>query len=185
MYEICGWDWGVIAGITGTLFTTSIAWIISEKWRGQKRTEVVAALAKEVYQEIVKFDRIFSLYIRSHIQNVQIGPKGGNVYYGEEQQLNPIVNDSYVVIVSNLEIILHGHKNIQLEEIRNRFIQSYTEIDQKQQDMLYEAQFSQAKIVQDDEMKNDHVIQIKVKHGMIEDTLTDIKDSLVQYIVYQ
>ncbi|OAL80621.1 MULTISPECIES: hypothetical protein [unclassified Acinetobacter] len=53
----------------------------------------------------------------------------GNVYYGIEKELKPIIYDLYVGIISNLEIILEVEKDKDLEQLKGRLIKTYEELD--------------------------------------------------------
>ena len=89
-----------------------------------------------------KFDKYFVQYITSHIDNLNEGPNEGNVYYGIEKELNPIIYDLYVGMISNLEIILEVEKDKDLEQLKGRLIKTYEKLDQLQNDILHVAIFS-------------------------------------------
>lgn len=64
------------------------------------------------------------------------------MYYGIEKELNPIIYDLYVGMISNLEIILEVEKDKDLEQLKGRLIKTYEKLDQLQNDILHVAIFS-------------------------------------------
>ncbi|MGQ1276548.1 hypothetical protein [Acinetobacter baumannii] len=59
--EFCSLDWGAIAGFAGvgaTIIAARVAWNISEEWKNQKGSEVIAEEAKEVIKLLL--DNIFN-----------------------------------------------------------------------------------------------------------------------------
>lgn len=184
MVENCVLDWGAIATIAAAILTVIVAYCISKQWKTQKRVETVSNIAKEVYLDIKKFDKYFVQYIASHIDNLNEGPNEGNVYYGIEKELNPIIYDLYVGMISNLEIILEVEKDKDLEQLKGRLIKTYEKLDQLQNDILHVAIFSKDKILDDDRSRY-HSIDIKVAHKVLTTTLNSLKKSLIKFIVYK
>ena len=177
-------DWGAIATIAAAILTVIVAYCISKQWKTQKRVERVSNIAKEVHLDITKFDKYFAQYIASHIDNLNEGPNEGNVYYGIEKELNPIIYDLYVGMISNLEIILEVEKDKDLEQLKGRLIKTYEKLDQLQNDILHLAIFSKDKIL-DDDRRRYHSIDIKVAHEVLTTTLNSLKKSLIKFIVYK
>ena len=104
------------------------------------------------------------------------------MYYGIEKELNPIIYDLYVGMISNLEIILEVEKDKDLEQLKGRLIKTYEKLDQLQNDILHLAIFSKDKIL-DDDRRRYHSIDIKVAHEVLTTTLNSLKKSLIKFIV--
>ncbi len=112
MVENCVLDWGAISNDCCRNFNGYRGLLYFKAMENTKReSERVSNIAKEVHLDIKKFDKYFAQYIASHIDNLNEGPNEGNVYYGIEKELNPIIYDLYVGTISNLEIILEVEKD--------------------------------------------------------------------------
>lgn len=52
---VCSWDWGAIATLTGAGIASITAWLISNQWRNQKGSEVIANECKLILIDLNKF----------------------------------------------------------------------------------------------------------------------------------
>jgi molybdopterin converting factor small subunit len=57
--SVCVLDWGSISTITGAILASVVAWCISEKWNGQKSSEVISSECKNLWYELDKLSDIY------------------------------------------------------------------------------------------------------------------------------
>ncbi|WP_180027687.1 hypothetical protein [Acinetobacter sp. YH16032] len=56
--EACNWHWGAIATLIGAGIASTTAWCISNEWRNQKVSEVIANETKEYIYNLSKLELI-------------------------------------------------------------------------------------------------------------------------------
>lgn len=124
MSFICAWDWAAIAGILGagaTLIAAWVAWIISEQWRNQKRSEILATLANKIYKDMENISNLYLRYNKSMVEsllNKEEQPRLFNLYI-QLVEANLTLND-------NLKLIyLYKKSDIQTNEMYKKYEKFY------------------------------------------------------------
>ncbi|NNG82921.1 hypothetical protein [Acinetobacter sp. ANC 5378] len=59
--EICTVDWKAISGLVSAIIGATVAWAISEKWRGQKASEEISKECKELWTKLDELEKLYNI----------------------------------------------------------------------------------------------------------------------------
>lgn len=185
--EVCNWDWGAIATLIGAGIASTTAWCISNEWRNQKGSEVIANECKLILLDLNKFlmdiELLFKMStnegeellvqttinqltndiikIENHLQSVRDLLKNKEVNFGD------FIMDVYVDIRRGLVDYISLYKN--KDKLINEFPKGEVELDNGDIELI---------------LVNIYFSEVEKVHAKISSRIDYVKQEIIPFIMY-